>query len=216
MRQTMRHSIHRTPSFQPHGFTLVETIVTMGVFIIIVSAAFTFLLQVYKAQSFTIDQTTATDEAKHGMNIMVKELREANLADTGAYAIESASAQSITFYSDSDTDASREKITYTVIGSDLTRTIIEVTGGQQPVYDEANAVSEVLSHYVTGVNIFSYYNGDHPLDMTNNPLGSPVDVSAIRLVHITLGVDPSATQAPQVLTIESDVQLRNFKDNLSD
>ena len=207
----MRHM----PSHHPRGFTLVEAVITMGVFILVVSAAFTFLLQTYRAQSFSFDQTTATDEAKHGINIMVRELREANLGDDGAYAIASASAQSITFYSDTDTDASREKITYTVVGSDLTRTLIEVSGGQQPQYDQADAVSEVLSHYVTGTNIFTYYNGDYPLDMTNNPLGDPVDVNAVRLVHITLGVDQSATQAPQVLTIESDVQLRNFKDNLS-
>lgn len=203
------------PNTPSPGFTLVESVVILGVFVLIVSIGFEFIIQAHRAQSFGFEQVTATDEAKKGMETMVAELREANLGDNGAYAIESAGPTSITFYSDTDTDVSREKITFAAVGDELQRTIIEPTGNP-PQYESQNATTTVLTRYLVDTDIFAYFNGDHPIDTVNNPLPEPVDTSDIRLVHITLRVDPNSNQSPQTRVLESDIQLRNLKDNYRD
>jgi len=147
---------------------------------------------------------------------MIKELREAALSDSGAYPIEQATNVSVTFYSDVDTDSAREKITYTLVGTTLNRTSIEPTG-QPAKYKQSDAKTQTLTANVINAGpIFTYFNGSYPIDMTNNPLTAPIDVSQIRLIHVRLEINPRPNVAPQSTLIESDVQLRNLKDNLAE
>ena len=94
------------------GFTLIETLVTIAIFTLVMGALFGFIVLAYRTQSYTWQQSQATDEAQRGIEIMVKEIREARVGDDGAYIIEKAEDYEFIFYSDIDKDEEVERVRY--------------------------------------------------------------------------------------------------------
>lgn len=94
------------------SFTLIETVVTIFVFTLLISVASALILMLYRTHSFEWQQSLAVSEAKRGIEIMVKEIREAKEGDNGAYPIEKADDKEFIFYSDVDNDGKTEKLRY--------------------------------------------------------------------------------------------------------
>src|SRR3989339_808737 len=101
------------------GLTLVEILVSVGIFLIITTLVWLFIKQSYFFQSFALEQTTSINEAQRGVETIVKELREAAPADTGAYAIERADNFELIFFSDYDRDIAVERVRYFLVGSEI-------------------------------------------------------------------------------------------------
>ena len=175
-----------------------------------------FIKESYRIQNFSLGQTTAITEATRGVETMVKEIREALPADTGAYSIESADNFELIFYADYDRDQAIEKIRYFLVGSDFNKGVTEASGSPLAYLPEDEIVT-TISRYVRNEAdepVFVYYNGDYPGDVINNPLSTPVDVVQLKLIHVYLKINVFPEQAPQDFELESDVQIRNLKDNL--
>ena len=98
------------------GFTLVETLVTIFITSNIMVVIFGSITIFYRTQSFTWDQSVAVEEARRGIKIMAREIREAKDGDDGSYSIEKADDKEFIFYSDIDKDGATEKVRY-YIGS---------------------------------------------------------------------------------------------------
>ncbi len=94
------------------GFTLIETLVTIGVFALISGAVFGSIALLYRVQGYTWQQSIAIDEARRGIETMVEEIREARYGEDGAYPIEKAENKEFIFYSDIDKDNSIERVRY--------------------------------------------------------------------------------------------------------
>ena len=94
------------------GFTLVETVVTIAVFALIMGAVSSLILMLYKTQSYAWEQAVAINEARKGIEIMTKEIREAREGSDGSYMIEKADDKEFIFYSDIDNDAKTERVRY--------------------------------------------------------------------------------------------------------
>lgn len=94
------------------GFTMIETIVTIFVFTLILGALFGFVTMAYRTYGYTWEQSLAIDEARRGIEIMVKEIREARSGDNGSFAIERADDKQFIFYSDIDNDGKTERVRY--------------------------------------------------------------------------------------------------------
>lgn len=94
------------------GFTLVETLVTIFVFTLILGVLFGSVLILYRTQSYTWQQSIAIDEARRGIETMVKEIRNARPGDDGSYPIEKAGDKEFVFYSDIDGDGKTERVRY--------------------------------------------------------------------------------------------------------
>ena len=101
------------------GFTLIEMLVTIAIFTLVGGAVSGGIVLLYKTQGFTWQQSVAIDEARKGIETMVKEIREATYGDDGSYPIEKAENKEFIFYSDIDKDGSVEKVRYFlgVVGS---------------------------------------------------------------------------------------------------
>ncbi|OWK26768.1 MAG: hypothetical protein US76_03550 [Parcubacteria group bacterium GW2011_GWA2_38_13b] len=97
---------------QNFGFTLVETIVVVAIFGMVMLAVSGFIIIIYRAQNFNFEQSVAINEARRGVEVMVKEIREAGTAENGSYVIEKAEDNEFVFYSDIDNDDSMERIRY--------------------------------------------------------------------------------------------------------
>jgi len=94
------------------GFTLIETIVAIFVIGVITTALFSIIPTLYETDRYAVQQTSAVDEARRGMKIMLRELREMRAGQDGSYMIESASDTEIVFYSDIDQDEKTERVRY--------------------------------------------------------------------------------------------------------
>ncbi|MBU4298430.1 prepilin-type N-terminal cleavage/methylation domain-containing protein [Patescibacteria group bacterium] len=94
------------------GFTLIETIVAIFVFTLIFGAVSGLIMLAYKTYNYTWQQSIAIDEARRGIETMVKEIRGAKSAEDGSYPIEKAEDKEFIFYSDVDNDGETEKVRY--------------------------------------------------------------------------------------------------------
>lgn len=94
------------------GFSLIETIVTIAIFALALGAVSGFIVMAYRTHGYAWQQSIAVDEARRGVESMIKEIREARSGDDGSYPIEKAEDKEFIFYSDIDDDGKTEKVRY--------------------------------------------------------------------------------------------------------
>lgn len=197
-----------------NGFTLIEMIVSLGISALAIGLITGVIYYLYRSQSYSFQQSAAINSARKGIEVMTKEIREAQNGDDGSYALELAGDNEFIFYSDIDKDASVEKVRYFLENNTLKKGIIEPTA--YPIrYLVSNEVISALSEYVRNTTpIFKYYNGNYPTDTINNPLPTPTRLLETKLMHVYLKINVDVNRAPSDFELESDVQIRNLKQNL--
>lgn len=194
------------------GFTLIEVILAVAIFSIISLAAFNLIISYNKTSDLLAVQLVLQSEGRNSLSQAVDDLRRINRGSNGAFAIDSANAESIIFYSNIDSDSYFEKVEYFISGNELRKSVTKPSGNPL-IYDPLDKTTTVLSTKIANNSapLFSYYNGTYA--GIGDSLELPVDVTAIRFVKINLVLDnnPSVPSAP--LTMEAKVALRNLKDN---
>ena len=194
------------------GLTLIEVSVAIGIFIFLAAAVVSLFLTSSRYNSIVWEQLKTQNEGRKVTQDFVNELRTASASSIGAYPVQSAASTSITFYSNIDTDTLRERLRYFMSGRVLKRGVIKPTGNPL-TYNSANEVIADVAHDVanTSTAIFYYYDSNY--SGAEAPLASPVDVTKIRVVKITLQLDEDPYLTPVPFYIESKGFLRNLKDN---
>lgn len=197
------------------GTTLIETIMVIFIFTLALVAISAFIVNSYKTYKFNFEQIIAVSEARKGIETMIKEIREAKTGDNGAYALIQAGDFEFIFYGDIDKDSQTERVRYFLDGTDFKRGIVEPTG-DPPDYVLVNEVVKILSKYVRNnlIHVFTYYNGDWPADIINNPLPTLTRLTETKLMHIYLKINVDPNRPPLDFELESDTQIRNLKTNL--
>lgn len=194
------------------GFTLLEVLVVVAIIGILSVVILDFFQESYLLQDYIYEQSKAISEAEKGTNNLVKELREAVDSDDGAYALELADEQEVIFYSNIDGDENIERVRYFIDDNQLKKGIIEPTGNPAE-YTGDESIQTIASNFTDlGDPIFYYYGEDYPVDDT--PLSYPADVTSVTITTITLNVNVDPDSIPNTYTLESAVQIRNFKTNL--
>lgn len=210
-----QRSYQRISASTKTGFTLIESMMSVVLLALIMGAVYGFICWGYQTYNFTFQQNQAVRKANFGIEVMVKEIREARGGNDGSYLIEKADDNEIIFYSNVDNDDDTERVRYFLQGNIFKREIINPIGW--PIYypeEEEYKNTIVLSEYVrndVADPVFTYYNGDWPGDIINNPLSSPDRISETRLVHIYLKVNVDPNSLPNDFELESDAQIRNLK-----
>ena len=197
------------------GISLLEIIIYIAVFSIVAMLTARFVAQGYKVYYFGQEQSDAIRSAQKGIEVMVKEIREARHADNGTYPLGLANDQEFIFYSDIDQDNYTEKVRYFLDGENFKKGIINPSETEPINYDGEEMVT-ILSEYVrNGAEpIFYYYNGDWPADTENNPLPSPARLIETKLMRVYLKINVFIERSPDDFELESSVQIRNLKTNL--
>jgi len=190
------------------AFTLIETLVAIAIFALIVGVIAAFILAGYKIHGYTFQQSIAIDEARRGVEAMVKEIRESQPGEDGSYIIEKAEDYQFVFYSDIDKDEIVEKVRYFIDGADFKKGVTDP--GDFPVqYLPEDEKITILSQYVRNQPpIFHYFDGD------GAELPSPARLKDTKLMKLRLIINVNPDRPPQDFELESDVQLRNLKTNL--
>ena len=194
------------------GFTLIEILVVMGIVVLIGGAISTFQRDVIVHNSMIQSGAIAEDSLRSVLRQIIGELRSAAPAQTGSYLLGAVATNTITFYSDIDSDGLRERVRYFLSDTDFKKGVIKPTG-QPYAYNVANEqIKTVATSVINGTtSIFSFYDSNY--SGSGLPLSAPIDISKIRLVKIDIGVDPNPGRPLQAMWISSQAMIRNLKDN---
>ena len=192
------------------GFTLVEVLISIAIFVGIAFIIGTFMKSIFDYQLLFTQQLSAQQEIEQTFATMVPELRSMVPSALGGYAIGSVSTSSIVFYGDVNGDGVSDQIRYFLNGTTLEKGIIQATGNP-PVYNGASEIINDIAHnVVVGTPIFSYYDAN--FTGSEAAMTYPIKISDIRLVRISLTLrDPNKTTP---LSASTDVVPRNLRTNL--
>lgn len=190
------------------AFTLIETLIVIVIFVLVLGAMTALIIMGYQTHSFAFQQSQAIEEARRGIETMVKEVREARPGDDGSYIIERAEDFEFIFYSDIDKDGAIERVRYFVQGDEFKKGVIDPRGW--PIkYKEEDEKFFLLSKYVRNQPpIFRYFDGDL------NELPPPARLKDSKLMQFYLEINVDPSRLPEDFSLQSAVQLRNLKENL--
>lgn len=192
------------------GFTLIEMLVVLAIFVIVLGALVASIRFFYRANTHALEQSFAINSARKGIEQMVRDIREASFSDEGSYPVISMSTSTFSFYSDVDSDIFIEKIRYFLDGTELKRGITN-SSGDPLTYDDNDEVVSVISDNVRNnaesMVLFSYYNA------SGTPIASTASTTAVRYVVSDLMINVNPSRLPNDFTLRSSATLRNVRDN---
>lgn len=195
------------------GFTLVEVLVTMAIFTVIMGAIGVFARDTFYFNNIFSGGLTSYDEAKKVLQPVASEIRGASPSSLGAYNIEQATDTSFVFFTDTNNDGLKERIRYFLSGTTLRRGVISPTGSPLQYVNANETFTDIVPNLRNGATpIFDYYDTNY--NGSSAPLTQPVSITTIRLVKITLIIDVDPNRPPLPITVSTQVNLRNLKDNL--
>lgn len=191
------------------GFTLIEIVVAMGIVSGIILIVTMFSMDIFDFGIFLGDNLSAQRELQLTLRVMTSEIRAMASSANGSYAIESATADSLTFYSDIDGDGSTERIRYFLQGNILKKGIIKPIGNPLAYLSADEKISEQVHNIYNGTgNIFFYYNSVY--SGSEPALSQPVDISAVRFIKADITVDKNPVDSKARVNFSTSVNIRNL------
>ena len=193
------------------GFTLIEAITTLAIFMIISAAVVSSIVMLYRGNRYAMEQAIAVENARRGVEQMVRDIREARYSETGAYPIITIGSTTVAVYTDLDRDDDAELVRFYLDGTSFKKIITNPTGSPA-VYNEATGIVTVVSENVRnvdqGVPIFEYF------DSTGVALTSYTSVTPAVFVKMSLIVNVNPETLPNEYVLRSSAAIRNLKVNL--
>ncbi len=147
-------------------------------------------------------------EAQLALQAIVSELRSINYASTGSYPINSASTNSLTFFSDTNNDGYTEQIRYFADSNVLKRGIIHPSGFPL-IYDLNNEKITEAVRYLTSSNVFSYFGENY--DGNQASLSYPIDLSLVKVIRVELKIDKNPKTLPLEISLPAFINIRNLR-----
>lgn len=193
------------------GVTVVELMTAMAVLFIVGMVVAAFASSTVRTSGFFSRRSAALQEGRRTLEAFGREFREASASSIGSYPIEAASASSVTFYADIDTDSFRERIRYFLDGTTLKKGITKPSGTPL-TYNPATESVQPIAQHVASTTIFTYFDGSYT--GSQQPLSAPVNPVAVRSVMITIVIDENPNVPPDPLVLRLTATSRNVKDNL--
>ncbi|MDD4333000.1 MAG: prepilin-type N-terminal cleavage/methylation domain-containing protein [Patescibacteria group bacterium] len=188
-------------SKQLSGFSLIEMLVAMSIFILVFLVGSDFIIKGFRSTSFEAEQTTQIKSARRAMEIMAKEIRGANSSARGDYPLATIEPTNFIFYNDIDNDGQIEKIRYFLDETFLKEAVTKP--GVDNSYGSPAATSTLAANAFIEP-IFFYF------DENNSATGV---INNIRLINIKLKISSLSDRFSAPYLLESSVELRNLKDN---
>lgn len=204
--------------FDQKGIGLLEITIVVFLLSVIIMAVIGVQRFVGESYRFSFEEMQAVEETRGGIDIMTKEIREAQPSENGAYPIVTANDQEFIFYADVDQDGQTERVRYFLEGAQLKKGVIQPTATIPVDYPiDQEQVSVVASYIRNGTDpIFYYYNGDWPLAEEGNPLSTPTRLKDTKYMRVFLRINIDPEKIPQDFELSSGAQLRNLKTNLGE
>ncbi|MBI5470646.1 hypothetical protein HY968_05025 [Candidatus Kaiserbacteria bacterium] len=190
--------------------TFIETVVWIAVYTAAMIALATSVLYFYRTASYSIEQASAVASAQHGIDVMVRSIREASYASNGAYPIVSMSSNDLVFYANiRKNDPLVQRIHYYVVGTTIMQGVLEPSG-DPPIYSGSEDVT-IVAPYVQNIAVstttFTYY------DSSGLKISDYAKIASVRFISVNVVVDINPNNQPVQLTLRSSTALRNLDSN---
>lgn len=197
------------------GISLVEVVIAGAIAVVIVAGFSLFIIYYLQSYQFSFNQNIAIGTAERSVRQLIDEIRQARVAQSGAYPLAITNDQELGFYADIDNDDEAEYVHYTLQGTDLYRGIIEPIG-IPPTYPSENEISHIIADNIRNNTdpIFYYYNSDWPGDTVNNPLIPSDRLLETALLRVVIRVNVDTDTLPAAFELSSATHIRNLKTNL--
>lgn len=188
------------------GFTLIEISVGTAVIVFIGLAIAGLQYLMTQSQVTLLTGSLNVDQANVSLSSLSRELRTARAGEQGAYLLESATDQSITFYSDIDYDGESEKVRYFLDGTAFRKGIIEPSGTPVTYPSNTEQIRTITENARNAeLPVFAYFDED--TEITNN-------ISEIRVVGIYLRLNTRDDDTDHDYVLETYANIRTLKENL--
>jgi len=203
---------------QQQGFTLIEVMLSIGVFMLIGVAMYSFQKNIFSYSRLFSANLNAQQQIQKTFRDFEKEVRTMSPSAGGAYPIVTASSTEFTFFSDFDKDGVKERVRYFYATSSksIKRGVIEPTGTNYVTGNEvvAERIRGILITATT-TSLFTYYNANYDGVGTTSALTQPVSIPSVRLVKFLVAIAPEGQSpvASSTLWFTTQVSMRNLKDN---
>lgn len=196
---------------QRNGFSLIELVIGIGI-----AAAITFMVGSIGSQFSGIANFMNTKLQNEGnidqvLGTMVADIRSMGPSGLGSYAIDAASSTSLTFFSDVDKDGIFEQVRYFLATSTINKGVIKPAGNPLVYATSTETVNAVISNVVSTSTVFQYFDSDYT--GTQNPMATPLNISEIRVVKVTLFVDVNPGKTPLPSFFTRTINVRNLRTN---
>ncbi|MFZ2189310.1 MAG: type II secretion system protein [Candidatus Magasanikiibacteriota bacterium] len=196
-----------------YGFTLLEVLVAMGIFILVAMSASWFIIHGFRYNAIVWEQLDKQNEGRKVLQQVVDTVRKAEESSVGGYPISTSTNYQLSVYANIDDDSYREKVRFWLDGITLKRGIIKPSGSPLN-YSGTEQVVE-LAHDVVNISknspLFLYY--DESYDGSGIALAQPVELTDVRVIRVQLELEKDPTATPVPLHVESVVSIRNLKTN---
>lgn len=164
------------------GYTLSELLIVASLTLVLVTTIF-MVLQATTRMSETIEaRSIAAEESRMLVDGMTREFRQAVEIDEGEGVFDDAQPRRCSFYTDLNHDGVPERVTYSVRGKTVYRSVADAQSIVPPYQFGQDRDETVVVRSLKGGwngNIFTYYDHENPPGEVNS--GHPEDVSAIKV-----------------------------------
>lgn len=202
------------PACRQAGFTLVEVLLAAALLTLVMLISFGVWRFLNSGAQLSLSQANAVADAEQTSARIIREIRELQEAENGAYALVTAGDQELAFYADTDSDGEAERLRYWLEGTMLKRGVIEPLGSPVTYPTENEAVRIVTSNVANGAApLFAYYNGEWPVDTANNPLAPASRLLLTRMLTVNLIIQVPSAEAEVPVTVRKATALRAIKNN---
>lgn len=188
------------------GFTLVEMLVVIFLTGICTLALGWMLQYFYRTNAYALEQINALDSARRSIQNVTRDVREASYGDDGAYPILAAATSTMTFFADIDADQAVEKVRYYLSGTTLYRGVTSAAGSPPSYTGQPEQVDVVIDNIRNGTStdLFTF------VDEAGATLTSPVNITHITSVLVTVLTDVNPLRAPVVYALTTRAAIRNL------
>jgi len=209
----MKKILRTNAKAQGGGFTLVELLISLFIIVLAYQGISKLGRDVFFLNGVIQNNANAEIEVRQAFKNMTKEMRSMNTSNSGSYPLASAASSSVTFFYDVNGDGKNEQIRYYLSGTSLNKGVIIPTGNPLTYVASNESTSTVMHNIYNGsAGVFDYYDTNYT--GTSTPLAFPVNVSSVRLIRISLLVNPNVARSASTTTFTTQVSMRNLKDNL--
>jgi hypothetical protein len=200
-------------SLQSRGITLVELLIAVSICTLIGIVVVNMQIDIFRLNRKLTGSLTTVERAQRLLRPMTAEIRSASISALGAFPIATALPYDLAFYSDTDSDGTKEYIRYHLVDTTLYKTVVYQSQGIPAIYD-ISAVEPVV--FIEGIEnvaqqapMFRYFSNQYVDGGVDEIVDADTVTSGIRMVRIMMML-ATGDDTP-VFTISSDVAIRNLK-----
>ena len=199
------------------AFTLIELLITLGIFLILVSGSVWFIIGSNRDLAVMWEQLITQNEGKKTIDHVVNYVRKAETSSVGSYAVDTTEDYSLIFYANVDEDSLIEKIEFWLDSDEIFKETITKPSSTAVVdlYENGTSNTTNLAENVKNISqgnpVFLYY--DESYTGTEDALSGSFNMTDVRVVQVQLELEKDPTKTPVPLHVESKAFIRSTKTN---